>query len=128
MVEGLPSIQTSNGVCSGCLVGKHSKKRYEVGKAHRTTSILDLIDSDVAGPIPTTSINGCGYFLTFVDAGSRFCWIYFMKHKSKVFEIFKFFKAMVENSFRKKNKSLRYDKRGEYIKRELQHYCESKGI
>ena len=35
---------------------------------------------------------------------------------------------MVENSFKKKFKSIRYDKGGEYIKREFQHYCESEGI
>ena len=33
MVEGFPSIQTSNGVCVGYLVGKHPKKKYDVGKA-----------------------------------------------------------------------------------------------
>ena len=54
----------------------------EVGKAHRATSILYLIHSDVAGPIPTTSINGFRYFLTFINDCSRFCWIYFMKEKS----------------------------------------------
>ena len=79
MVEGLPLIQTSNGVCPGCLVGKHPEKRYEFGEAHRDSSILDLIHSGVAGPIPTTSINGCKYFLTFIDNCSRFCLIYFMK-------------------------------------------------
>ena len=81
MVEGLPLIQTSDGVCYGCLVGKHPKKRYEVWKAHIASSLLDLIHSDVAGPIPTTSINGCRYFLTFIDDCSRYYWIYFMKHK-----------------------------------------------
>ena len=79
MVEGLPLIQTSDGVCPSFLVGKHPKKRYEFGKAHRVASILDLIHCDVAGPIPTTSINGCRYFLTFIDDCSRFYWIYFMK-------------------------------------------------
>ena len=106
MVEVLTLIQTCDGVCSSCLVGKHSEKRYEVGKAHRAASILDLIHSVVAGPIPTKSINGCRYFLTFIDDCSRYCWIYFMKQKSKVFEIFKGFKAMVENSFSKKIKSI----------------------
>ena len=128
MVEGFPLIQTSNGVCPGCLVGKHPKKMYEVGKAHRVASILDLIHSDVAGPIPTTSINGCRFFLTFIDGCSRFCWIYFMKQKSEVFDILKVFKAMVENSFCKKIKSIRYDKGGEYIKIDFQYYCESEGI
>ena len=47
MVEGLPLIQTSDGVCLGCLVGKHPKKRYEVGKETRAASTLDLIHNDV---------------------------------------------------------------------------------
>ena len=119
MVEGFPSIQTSNGVCVGCLVGKHTEKRYEVGKAHRASSILDLIHSDMAGPIPTKSINGCGYFLTFIDDCSRYCWIYFIEQKQEDFDTFKVFKAMVKNSFSKKIKSIRFNEGGEYIKREF---------
>ena len=65
MVEGLPLIQTSDGVCYGFLVGKHPEKMYEFGKVHRDSFPLDLIHSDVAGPIPTTSINSYRYFLTF---------------------------------------------------------------
>ena len=80
MVEGFPSIQTSNGVCPGCLVGKHPEKKYDVGKAHRDASILYLIYSDVARPT-TNSINGCRYFLAFIDDCSRYYWIYFMKQK-----------------------------------------------
>ena len=79
MVEGLPLIQTSDGVCPGFLVGKLPEKRYEVGKETRDASTLDLIHSDVSGPMPTTSINGSRYFLTFIDDCSRFCWVYFMK-------------------------------------------------
>ena len=58
VVEGFPLIQTSDGVCFGFLVGKHPKKRYEVGKETRVASTIDLIHNDVSGPIPTTSING----------------------------------------------------------------------
>ena len=39
-----------------------------------------------------------------------------MKLKSKVFDIFKIFKAMVENNFNKKIKSIRFDGGGEYVK------------
>ena len=81
MVEGFPLIQTSDGVCPGFLVGKHPEKRYEVGKATRAASTLDLIHSDVSRTMPATSINGSRYFLTFIDDCSRFCWVYFMKHK-----------------------------------------------
>ena len=128
MVEGLLSIQTSDGVCVGCLVGKHPEKKYDVGKAHRAMSTLDLIHSDVAGPMPTNSINGCRHFLTFIDDCSRYCWIYFMKLKSEVFETFKSFKAMVENSFNKKMKSIIFDKGGEYIKVYFHSFYESEGI
>ena len=107
MVDGLPLLQTSDGVCPGCLVGKHPEKRYEVGKSHRATSILNLIHSDVSVPMPTTSINGSRYFHTSINDCSRFYWIYFMKKKSKVFGFFKVFKAMIENSFRKNIKSMR---------------------
>ena len=90
MVEGFPSIQTSNGVCVGFMVGKNPKKKYDVWKAHRVASILDLIHSDVARPMLTNSINGCRYFLTFIDDCSWYRWIYFMK-KKEFFESFKLF-------------------------------------
>ena len=113
MVERFPLIEKSDGVCPGCLVGKSPKKRYEVGKATRATSTLDLIHNNVLGPMPTKSINGSMYFLTFIDDCSRFCWVYFMKQKSEVFETFKVFKALVENRFGKKIKSITLDNGGE---------------
>ena len=128
MVEDLPIIQTSDGVCPTCLVGKHPKKRYEVGKETRVSSTLDLIHNDVLGPMPTTSINGSRYFITFINDCSRFYLVYFMKQKSEVFGILKFFKSMIENSFRKNIKSIRSDNGGEYIKRDFRQYCESEGI
>ena len=51
-----------------------------------------------------------------------------MKQKSEVFETFKVFKAMVENSFNKNIKSIRSNKRREYIKGYFQSFCESEGI
>ena len=66
MVEGFPSIQTFDGICAGWLVDNNPETKYDVGKARRVVSTLDLIQSDVAGPIPTNSINGCRYFLMIV--------------------------------------------------------------
>ena len=51
-----------------------------------------------------------------------------MKQKSEVFESFKVFKAMVENNFNKKIKSIRYDKGGEYTKGYFHSLCESEGF
>ena len=51
-------------------------------------------------------------------------------HETKIKSIwnFKFFKALIENSFRKKIKSIRLDNGSEYIKIYFHHYCESYGI
>ena len=109
------------------MVGKHLEKRYEFGKENRVTSILYLIHFDFSGPMPITSKNSSRYFLTFIVDCSRYCWIYFMKLKSKAFETFKIFKVVVENNFNKKIKSIRFDGGGEYVKRDFQNFYESEG-
>ena len=66
--------------------------------------------------------------MTFIDDYSRFCWIYFLKQKSKVFDTFKDFKALVEKVVWKNIKAFRFDNGGEYIKRYFQQPCASEGI
>ena len=66
--------------------------------------------------MPTTSMNGSRYALTFIDDLSIFTWVYFLKKKSKVLEKFIYFKAFIDNSTESKVKYLRFDNGGEYIK------------
>ena len=68
------------------------------------------------------------YVLTFIDDFSRYCWVYFLKHKSKVFDLFKGFKVLVEDQYGRKLKVLRFDNGGEYVKSEFIQYCEDAGI
>ena len=44
------------------------------------------ITNDVSKRMPTTSMNGSKYFMTFINDYSRYCWVYFLKQKSEVFE------------------------------------------
>ena len=97
MVEGLPQIISSNGACTRCVVGKHLEQRYEKGKARRATQPLGLVHSELIGPFPTPSYGGLRYVLTFIDDYSRFCWVYFLKLKSEVFEHLNIWKELVEN-------------------------------
>ena len=59
---------------------------------------------------------------------SRYCWVYFLKHKSQVFDLFKVFKALVENQSGRKLKILGSDNGGEYVKSDFIQYCEDVGI
>jgi hypothetical protein len=77
MVKGFPYIHFFEGVCEGCILGKHPEEKFENWKARRASSSLDLVHSDRMGPFPHPSINEERYILTFIDDYSRYNWVYF---------------------------------------------------
>ncbi|CAL9011628.1 unnamed protein product [Prunus brigantina] len=89
---------------------------------------LELIHSDVCGPMQTTTKAGNCYFLTFIDDCTRMCWVYFLRHKSDVFHVFNKFKATVELQNGYKVKKLRSDRGGEYTSKEFNRFCDEMGM
>ena len=94
----------------------------------RVSKLLELIHSDVCGPMSTTARGGYQYFVTFTDDLSRYGYIYLMKHKSETFEKFKEFQSEVENQLGKTIKLLRSDRGGEYMSQEFDDHLKSRGI
>ena len=74
------------------------------------------------------SMGGAEYFLTFVDDKTRYVWVYPLKKKSDVFEIFKLWKTMAEKSSGCILKTLCTDNGGEFISTQFGRYLCSKGI
>ena len=74
------------------------------GPMARPPDMLEIIHTDVCGPMNVEARGGFCYFLTFTDDLSRYGYIYLMKHKSETFEKFKEFQSEVENHRNKKNK------------------------
>jgi transposase InsO family protein len=128
MVEGLPEIHFSEGVCKGCIIGKHLEEKFEKGKARRASSSLDLVHSDLMGPFPHSSIGKERYVLTFIDDYSCYTWVFFLRQKSEVFENLKDFKSQVETQTRKKIKILHTNNGGEYIKKDVHNICHEASI
>lgn len=93
MVRGMPSISKANGICEGCTLGKHSREAFPHDKAWRASKVLELVHSDVCGPMKIISIGGRKYVLTFIDDFSRKIWTYFLKEKGEVFATFVAFKS-----------------------------------
>ena len=88
MVIGMPSINLiHDSVCKGCALGKNVKKPYS-NSNRRSKGILDLIHSDLCGPVTAPSLGGCLYYVIFIDDHSRKTWIYFMKAKNETFAKF----------------------------------------
>jgi hypothetical protein len=79
-----------------CIYGKHNQVRFP-SDATREKGILELIHSDVFGPVPIPSLGKYVYYVSIIDDFSRNTSIYFLRKKSKVFDKFKEFKALVEN-------------------------------
>jgi hypothetical protein len=119
LVDGLPDIHFSKGVCEGCVLKKHPQEKFDKGNSQRASAPLDLIHNDLMGHFMHPSINKAMFVLIFVDDFSRFTWIYFLKKKSEVFQHLKYFKALVETQSRKKIKVLRTNNEGEYVNHEI---------
>ena len=89
---------------------------------------MQLVYTEVCGPMQTQSLGGSHYFITFVDDYSRYSRSYFMKHKSEALDKFKEFKAIAENESATKIKALRADRGGEYISQEFTSNLKQYGI
>lgn len=84
--------------------------------------------SDLCGPLPVVLFSGYRYFLTFIDDLSRRTWVYFLKLKSEVFNMFLAFKAFVEEQSGHQILKLRSDNGREYVNNKFISFCTENGI
>ena len=77
--------------CEGCVEGKMSRQPHQSVGEICLVRKLQCVHSDVCGLMPTASIGGKRYFVTFIDDYTRCCRVYFIRSKSEVFEKFREF-------------------------------------
>ncbi|RVW71674.1 Retrovirus-related Pol polyprotein from transposon TNT 1-94 [Vitis vinifera] len=128
LTQGLPVICDEKNVCQVCQFGKQSRLSFPVNKAWRASERLQLIHTDVCGPMKTPSLNGNRYFILFIDDKTRMCWVFFMKQKSEVAGVFQSFKALVENQANCSIKVIRSDNGTEYTSDKFDKFCVEAGI
>jgi transposase InsO family protein len=113
--------------CEHCLFGKQHRVSFATSSQKKST-ILERVYSDVCGPIEVPTLGGNRYFVTFVDDASMKVWVYLLKTKDQVFDIFQQFHAMVEREIVKQLKCLRIDNGGEYTVKKFRSFCSEHGI
>ena len=128
LVSGLPEIEIPKEVCEECVQSKQHRNNFSKEVKSKTKAILEVVYSDVCGPIQVESIGGNKYFVTFIDDFSRKLWTYLIKKKSDVLDVFIKYKSMVERQSGHKLKTLRTDGGGEYVSNEFDALCEKEGI
>ena len=101
-------------MCESCILEKQRRVNFKkVGRTPKEAK-LELVHIDVWGPALVSAIRRRSYFVTFIDDHSRKVLVYFMRHKFEVFNIFKRWKAMVENETSMRIKKLWSDNGWEY--------------
>lgn len=121
-------MKISGKSCSICLVGKHSRSSFKSELKMSVKHVLNVVHSDICGPIEVPTYSGNRYFITFVDEYSRMLWLYLIKLKSDALEVFQKFKVLSEKQSGMKLKNLRIDGGGEYTSRDFESYYTNYGI
>ncbi|CAL8095191.1 unnamed protein product [Prunus armeniaca] len=125
MVTGLPQITCPTEVC---VVGKQHRETFPKGKAWRARRPLELVHSDICGPITPASNAEKRYFITFIDDCSRKTWVYFLQEKSEALNSFKHFKVAAENEIEKTIKVFQTNCGGEYNSKAFENLCAIHGV
>ncbi|RDX93712.1 hypothetical protein CR513_23987, partial [Mucuna pruriens] len=112
MLPGLNNAELEK--CSHCMTGKQTRVSFKKHPPSGESELLELVHSNICGPLKVKSFSGALYFVTFIDDCSRKLWVYMLKTKDQVLEKFKEFQALVERESGKKLKYIRFDNGGEY--------------
>ena len=77
MVEGMTDCTIDFDLCEHFIYGNQNQVIFASG-ATRAKGILELIQSDVFGPVLVPSLGKFVYYVSFIDDFSRNIWIYFL--------------------------------------------------
>lgn len=130
LVHGLNDLRIlnfNNKQCENCFLGKMSRQPYK-GIRTKASRPLELIHTDVCGPIDPVTWDGFKYFLTFTDDYTHFVMVYLLKNKYEVYEKFSEYQKLVTNQLNAQILRVRCDNGGEYISSDFKRFCTDRGI
>ncbi|GAA0157637.1 transmembrane signal receptor [Lithospermum erythrorhizon] len=117
------SLENQNQ-CNVCHIGKQAKLPFSISDSV-ISEPFQLIHSDL-WQSSTPSASGFKWYIVFIDAYSRYSWVYFLKSKSETSIKFHQFHQMIKNVYNASIKYFQADEGGEFIG--LIPYLQSHGI
>lgn len=127
-VTGMPVLKYDNIACEECKIAKSRRVSHKPLVGIRSREPLELLHTDLCGPLPSPSREGHKYFLTITDDFSRKVTVFPLKSKVEVFETFRKFQVRAERFLNRKVISVRSDNGLEYCSSQFQKYLEDQGI
>ena len=128
VVEGMKISDSSSSKpqdCNLCIEGKMTQSRNRNPDARATTP-LELVQTDLAGPIDPVSREGFRYSIAFTDDYSGAVFVYFLKSKSDTVSATQ--KVLADTASYSEVKCIRSDNGGEFISQKLKSLLEKNKI
>lgn len=126
---GHSSRYPAPGICEVCVQAKQTRLPFHsLPEDRKARRILEVVSTDVCGPITPQTHDGKNYFVTFIDHYSHFCICYLISKKSEVAERFKEYVNLVQAKFGSKIERIRCDNGGEYSSQSFKDICKKNGI
>ena len=113
--------------CEVCTESKFARQSFK-SVQERLNELLSMIHSDLCYFKTIPSRGGKNYFITFIDDCSKYCYVFLLHRKDEALNMFKIYKAEVENQLEKKIKIIRSDRGGEYDSTAFSDFCTQHGI
>ena len=80
-LRGIPSLRKPNvSLCKNCQISKMGKTRFK-SKNHQSEDILEIVHTDLCGPIRVESYIGEKFFILFVDDYFRMMTVMYLREK-----------------------------------------------
>ncbi|GJT70987.1 putative ribonuclease H-like domain-containing protein [Tanacetum coccineum] len=129
LVRGLPSKLFKNDqTCVACQKEKQHRASCKSKTENSISLPLHLLHMDLFGLTFVKSLMKKMYCLVVTDDYSRFTWVFFLATKDETSGILKSFITGIENLVDHKVKVIRCDNGTEFKNREMNQFCEMKGI
>ncbi len=128
-VKGLNITKSpvEDGPCHGCELGKSTHLPFPPPSKHAQDH-LEIIHSNLVGPMQNNSMQGNKYFAMFLDDFSKVAVVVYMKSKDQFKQAFLHYKAWAELQIGKPIKCLHSDHGGKYVNNDLKHILKEVGI
>ena len=114
--------------CYGCLVGKQCRTSHPSIVSSGTTHPLELVHTDLMGPISPATSGGAMYILTILCDYTRYAEVILLKHKSDVAAAWRNWWKRAEKQSGHQIKGIRCDKGTEFKNKTMDALVKEMGV
>lgn len=113
--------------CDVCLKAKQTRFPFNEERK-RAERPLQIIHTDLCGPIDPSTWDGKKYILTLMDDYTHFVVVRLLSNKNEAFKFIKEYVLEAEAQHNLQVSRIRCDNGGEYRSKEMQDWCKNRGI